>query len=119
MPTKTIQGEYVSLCKTPGGNLEMVATPQLREESDSLLEMIEDEAMAKILKDHMCEGWHWIFSDEIEALTDAPIISDTAVFNDNGRLVSVGQVYYDDMYQIRSTVETLINEGKVVWIGLD
>lgn len=112
------EGHYVTLRKTPDGDLEMTATEQLRADADLFRGRPESDALSDMLEDHLGSGWEWVRPEEIGALTSGDIISDTVERDDEGGLTSVGHVYWDSMYQVQSTVETLLDEGRVVWKGV-
>lgn len=107
-------GHYVTLRKMPNG-LELTATENLYADADLFRNRCEIDALSDILEDHLCNEWEWVRPEEIGALTDGDILTDTAQRDDQGELVSVGCVYWDSMYQVQSTVETLLRGETVVW----
>lgn len=110
----TDYGHYVTLRKIPNG-LELTATENLHIDAELFRGRSESNALSDILEDHLCNGWEWVLPEEVGALTDGDILTDTAQRDDQGELVSVGCVYWNSMYQVQSTVEILLNTGVVVW----
>jgi len=84
----------------------------LKEEADQKgLFHVESE-----LFDHlMANGWDWIRPEDVGGLTDAPIISDSAIYNDQGELESVDYVYWYPNYQVGSIVDDLVDSDESFW----
>jgi len=59
-------------------------------------------------------GYSRVRPEEVGALTDAELWSETVVRNDPGDLLAVGQVYMDNMYAIRASWTALFQDGVVV-----
>lgn len=116
------EGHYVTLRKTPEGNLEMVPTSQLLDEAAELRERLakisETEFLYELLEDILTNSeWDFVRPEEISALTSADILSDTTIRDDQGTLLSVDRVYWDSSYQTDSTIEALLAGKSVVWQG--
>jgi len=111
-------GAYVVLEETPEGNLKMTLTDDGRREAEEIRTMPEEDALADLLEDHFGAGWEWVAPEEIGALTSAMILTNDATRDDSGKLTGIGRVYWDPQYQVRSTVEDLL-DGEVVWQGVD
>jgi len=112
-------GAYVVLEETPEGNLKMSLTEDGRREAEEVRGRPEEDALADLLEDHFGAGWEWVAPEEIGALTSAMILTNDAVRDEQGELVRLDRVYWDPQYQVRSTVEGLIDDGEVVWQGVD
>jgi len=110
-------GEYVVLEETPEGNLRMTLTEEGHREAEEVRATPEEDALAGLLEDHFGAGWEWVSPEEIGALTSAMILTNDATRDDNGELTGIGRVYWDPQYQVRNTVEELLN-GEVVWQGV-
>lgn len=68
----------------------------------------------------LCNGWQNIQPDTIGAMTDSEwILTEDAEQDDNGNYVSVGRVYWDDSYMIRSPVIELLTNGEWVLRGVE
>jgi len=111
-------GAYVVLEETPEGNLRMTLTDDGRREAEEVRTMPEEDALAGLLEDHFGAGWEWVAPEEIGALTSAMILTNDATRDDAGELKRIGRVYWDPQYQVRNTVEDLL-DGEVVWQGVD
>src|SRR5687767_457297 len=99
--------------------LVIALTPQGREVIETAHAEGENTDSEQFMHDlfewHTCNGWEWIAPEEIGALTDAPILSDSVERDDQGRLMKVGDVYWFPNYQVESAVQTLHDTGKVTF----
>jgi hypothetical protein len=73
--------------------------------------------LADLLEDHLANGWEFLLPEEVGALTAAPILSDNAMRDDSGKLVSVGvgDVYWFPDYAVRSELDELYEKGEVLF----
>ena len=118
------EGHYVTLRKTPEGNLEMIPTSQLlvdiAELRERFAEISETEFLYELLEDILTNSdWEFVRPEEIAALTAGDIISDTTIRDEHGDLLSADRVYWDSSYQTDSTVEALLAGRSVVWQGVE
>ena len=79
----------------------------------------QDSILADLLEDHLCNGWEFIRPEEIGALTAAPILTDSAVRDDQGKLLSVEQVYWFPDYAVRCELDELMENGEVFFPGVE
>ena len=79
----------------------------LRIEPDDLEALAECKSIEDALEDHLCNGWEIIAPADVGALTDGLLITDDAERDDQGALVRVGTVYWDERYQIEDALEEL------------
>jgi hypothetical protein len=77
-----------------------------------------DAALRVLLDDHLANGWDEIKPEEIGALTSALIISDEAIRNPDGSLLSVGHVYWNERYQVDDEIDELRTAGAIVFRGV-
>lgn len=110
----TETGEYICLETTKYG-LKFTLTNEGREYAEELEERPYNEIFDELFEDHYSNGWELLYPGEVPALTDADMLTDNAVRDDMGELVSVDHFYYDEHYQVRSTVQSLRCEGVVEW----
>ena len=76
--------------------------------------MQSDSLMYEILEPLVQNGLDWIRPEEIGALTDAPIIGDTAR-DDHGELTETHSVYWYPNYALKSPVQELMEKGSVTF----
>lgn len=107
---------------TPGGHLKIKLDPERRED---LREMIEDakanhkgDILGDVIETMLANGFQWVQPEDISALTDAPIISDEADYDDQGKLVAIGRVFWFPGYQVLDPVEVLYEKGEVIFDGV-
>ena len=77
-----------------------------------------DQFMHDLFEWQTCNGWEWIAPEKIGALTDAPILTDSAERDDEGQLTSVGRVYWFPSFQVESPVRRLTEQGVVTFTGV-
>lgn len=104
---------------TPKGHLRIKLDPERRED---LREMIEDaeknhkgDILGDVIETMLANGFQWIRPEDIAALTDAPIISDEADYDDQGKLVNIGRVFWFPAYEGVDPVRVLYEKGEVVF----
>lgn len=118
---EVFHGFHVNLEKGDDGHLRIV----LNTNGQRIIALIEqmrdalgsDAALQVLLSDHLKRRWTRILPEEIGALTAAPIISDEATRDQNGKLIKVGRVYWHERYQVEDPVEALKNDGFVRFDG--
>ena len=76
-------------------------------------------ALRVILSDHLKRRWTEILPEEIGALTSATILSDEAVRDQAGKLISVARVYWHERYQIECPIQRMAETGFVRFDGAD
>ncbi len=116
MPQRHSEFEVVN------GNLVITLTPEGREsitDAQAVGPNIDAEQfMHDLFEWQTCNGWEWIAPEEIGALTDAPILSDDAARDDEGRLTNIGRVFWFPNCQVESAVQTLRERGTVTFTGV-
>jgi hypothetical protein len=106
-------GEYVDLVLI-GNHLELDPTPAGTHRANELRgEMGTDAALGELLEDHLTNGWEFLEPAEIGALTDAPIISQDVLRNEQGDIVLVGRVFWFSNYQVEDPLETFVRDRSV------
>ena len=61
---------------------------------------------------YLGNGWHEVLPEQIGALTEAPIISNDVIFNDDG-VEWVGDVYYYNSYMVNDPFVELLSNGEI------
>jgi len=72
-----------------------------------------DEALRELLEWQLCNGWEWIWPEEIAALTEAPILTDDCERNEHGKLIRCGHVYWHERYQVEDPIVEMCENGFV------
>jgi hypothetical protein len=75
----------------------------------------EDEVLQDLLEDHLSNGLDWIYPEDVGALTNSPIISDVAEYNDQGELISCDYLWWFPNYQVTDLIKELFKTGKLVF----
>ena len=112
-----MSGKLVEFYKLDDGRLQIMLTREGRDElnSDEFTYPDFDE----MIEWQLCNGWEFIWPEEIGALTDAPILSDAAERDDKGVLTSVGRVYWYPQYQVHNPVEELDRHVSIYFQEVD
>ena len=108
---------FVNLTKLPRC-LRISLTPAGREE---LLDRRDgenwksgtDSILYDLLEDHLANDWEMVPPEDIGALTSAPILSDSAQRDDQGKLTAIGDVYWFPNYAVKCELETMLKNGFV------
>lgn len=112
--------ELVTFEKLPNGNLKLTLTEagwQECQEADELVGQLP--SLNDLIEYQLGNGWDEIAPEEIGALTSAPILSDTARYNDAGDLTGVGTVYWFPAYEVFDPVERMYRKGEVIFQGVE
>lgn len=92
---------------TPEGKAETLENPPTPQE------LLTDNYFLDLCEWQLCNGWELIRPEEVGALTDSLIFSETAVRDDWGELKSIGAVYWFPDYQILAPAKELLTKGRV------
>jgi len=101
---------------TPNGNLKFKV---LTEDGREILQDKNFVWSVSDMLDH--EGWsgndmlYEVSPSDIGALTDAPIVTDAVERDDEGDVISVGNVWWFPSYAVDSWEEILYNTGEVIF----
>lgn len=76
-------------------------------------------SISDVLASYLENGWEWVAPEDIGALTSGDIITDDIERDDQGNVLRVGRVYWDESYQVRDSVEELLDRGFVIWRGVE
>ena len=110
---------YVDLTKTPEGKLRIQLTDlglqQLSEFEDFRDRFGIDAALRELLADHFEGGWEEVRPEELGALTSALLLCDQIGRDDRGKLVSVGDVYWNPLYAVMDEIEQLRQKSVVLF----
>lgn len=114
-------GRYITLKELDNGNLSLTLTKDGEEELLDKGENInEDEKLLQeLLEDAFGNGWTYIYPEQIDALTNAPIIGYDVDIDDKGVLVNVDKVWWYPDYQIKNPIEVMLRDGSVEFISAD
>jgi len=112
-----MSGKLVEFYKLDDGRLQIMLTREGRDELNSDEFTYPD--FEEMIEWQLCNGWEFIWPEEIGALTDAPILSDAAERDDKGVLTSVGRVYWYPQYQVHNPVEELDRRVSIYFQEVD
>lgn len=68
---------------------------------------------------HLANGWSWVEPIEVEALTDAPILTDDVERDGTGKITRLGRVFVHTRYQLEDAAEELALRKRVVFKGFN
>lgn len=78
--------------------------------------------LKRIVNKHFLSGWRWIEAEEIGLRTDIshpPLLAKEWSENAEGKLEYVRRIYYYDLYPLCNPVQTLYEDGYVVFQHTD
>lgn len=114
-------GYYVDLKKTPERDLAIRLNANGRSEFATIAEVRDAfgirEALYRLLEDRLANGCEMVASEEIGALTDAPILSDEIVRDEAGSIIEAGRAFWFPDYQVLDEIEELRNRGVLLFRG--
>jgi len=106
---------------TKNGNLRFIMPPEEKKDIAELFEKCThtDHGFLADLLEYA--GWpgngmlYTVRPEWVAALTDAPIVSDEVVYEDDGTVNVLGSVWWFPGYEMRSFAEELLRDGEVLF----
>ena len=113
------RGSYVNFETDKDGDLVIslakgITKKARKEFMENTSECDADTRFMELIDDFLCNGWDWVNSEDIGALTEAPLLTNDIEMDDNGNIIRVGVIYKYEMYQIYDPVEEIFSEDKIV-----
>jgi len=114
------KGEYVDFEILSNGNLRISLNAngkiELTEMNNLPEERLNDyDKLRELMEFQLCNGWAWVNSEDVSALTDAPILSDDANYNDDGIMEVNGEVWWYPDYQTIDLAKELLETGELIF----
>jgi hypothetical protein len=108
-------GQLVEFTKLSNGDLRISLLPEGREEAVEISKTNKstNAKFTEIIMHQICNGWDVLRPEEVGALTDSLILSDDSEFDDEGEVITIGNVWWFPNYQILDEVEELLKNGYV------
>jgi hypothetical protein len=98
MPSKRL----VDFVET-GTTLKIVPPP----DAETFADLLEIQDFTDAIEWQLCNGWHVVPPEQIGALTDGILLSQEGEYEDDGKIVGMGVVYWDDQYETRDLLAEL------------
>lgn len=113
-----MSGKYTEFEKQPNGNLRIVLLEEGRESVEEIAakEITADSKLAETIEWQLSNGWSFLRPEDIASLTDAPMLSEEADFDNQGTAYNVGKVYWYPQYDVRDPVAQLLENGYVEFV---
>jgi hypothetical protein len=113
-----MSGKYTEFEKQAGGNLRIVLLEEARESVQEIAakEIDADSKLAETIEWQLSNGWSLLRPEDIGALTEAPILSEEADFDNQGTARNVGTVYWYPQYDVFDPVAKLLENGYVEFV---
>src|ERR1051326_6074861 len=91
-----MSGKYTEFEKLVNGKLRIALLDEGRESVQEIAakEISADSKLAETIEWQLCNGWSMLRPEDIGALTEAPILSEEADFDNQGVSHNVGTVYW-------------------------
>ena len=105
-----------------GNNLWISLTDEGRDELPNLIKRFGpsgEDILIGLMGHQLCNGWDRVRPEEVGALTDSLIITDSAERDDEGELTGVGRTYWHPNYMVENPIDSLQNDGVFVMVGQD
>lgn len=115
---RSFDGIYVRGTVNENGDLVWKLTDEGLEglaDLRAVMDVDDDTLFAELIEDITAGCAEFIRPEEVGALTDGMLISDDCERNDCGDLAGIGRIWWDNQYQVRSTVGELEKGNEVVW----
>lgn len=112
------KGYYTNLSEDENRNLVITLNKKAAKEirKEMLSNGDERQTLWVLLEDHICNSeLEFVLPEEVGALTDSAILSDSAVRNDQGDLIKCDYAWWFPNYAVSNPVEELYKYGKVVF----
>lgn len=110
---------YTNFIILHNGNLKIELTKEGREEIEHYYnchpEMNDYDILFELIEHQLCNGWTWLNPEDVGALTDAPILSDGASYNDDGVMIVYGGVWWYPNYQVVDLAKELEKSGYLIF----
>lgn len=109
-------GKYTEFDKQANGNLRITLLEEARDDVQEIAasqELDADNKLAQVIEWQLSNGWSMLRPEDVGALTDAPILSEDVDTDAQGKVRSVGTVYWYPSYDVRDPVAQLLQNGYV------
>lgn len=112
------------------GNLVITLLPEGREEIQNFRAYARrlaagrsawtaEDTISELFERQLCNGWDRVRPEDIGALTSCPyIFTDDCEMDDEGKITSVGRVYWFPRYEVDCLLEELEKNGSVTLQGV-
>jgi hypothetical protein len=74
---------------------------------EDVAELLELGDFSDAIEWHLCNGWHIIPPEEVGALTDGLLLAEDVEFQQDGKIVGIGPLFWDNQYETRDMLEQL------------
>jgi len=110
---------YTNFNVLPNGNLCIELTDEGKEEIEDLWsnhpEWNDYDILRELIEHQLCNGWSWLNPEDVGALTEAPILSDGASYDDDGAMEVYGKVWWYPNYMVDELSVVLHDDGKLIF----
>lgn len=101
----TMKGRVTTLISSYGDLL--INNAEKDTDWERLESLPEDDALAELLEYQTSNGFEWLRSEEIGALTSAPILGWNVFRDDAGRFEDADEIYWFEDYQVTDALKVL------------
>jgi hypothetical protein len=114
------KGRYANFEILSGGDLKITLNKDGKKEfkllyKESKESMNDYDMLREIVDDFFGNGWTWLAPEQVGALTDAPILSNDAFYNDDGIMEVKGDVWWYPNYAVIDLAKELIDSGELIF----
>jgi hypothetical protein len=113
------KGEYTNFEIDATGNLVITLTDDgknfLLSDDVNNPDLNDYDILRDLIEDQLCNGWTWLNPEDVAALTDSPILSNDAEFDDYGNLIGAVHTWWFPDYQTIDLAEEIFKEGQLIF----
>ena len=111
--------QYTEFSITRQGDLQIVLTTNGKKRLEDLLmehaDWSDDEIFIELIDEHLMNGWTIIPPEQIRALRDLLILSNTAQYDEQGNISHLDSAYWHPNAQLGIVSNILLQRGDVIF----
>jgi hypothetical protein len=111
--------QYTEFSITQQGDLQIALTANGKKKLKNLLmehaDWSDDEIFIELIDEHLITGWTIIPPEQIRALRDLLILSNTAQYDEEGNISHVDSAYWHPNDQLGIVSTVLLQRGNVIF----
>jgi len=111
--------QYAELTITSQGDLQIALTSDGKKKLEALLvnraDWSDDEILLELIDEHLKTGWMVIPPEQIRAVRNLLILSNTVQYDENGNIIYIENAYWHPNNQLGTVRTILLERGYIVF----